>query len=141
MTNSVEARVPFLDTKVVDYSLRVPPLFKMLGIKEKYILKKAFQGVVPKHVLERRKFGYDVPGESLWQESGDELRQWVSDDEVDHGGIFHKERVHELLEDAEDQSEDRSVARLDTRSRLLGVVATHMLHRHYVSDFTPPVVD
>lgn len=57
--NGLEPRVPFLDRKVVDIALGMPPTAKapQKGY-EKYILRKAFEGFLPLDVLWRRKEGF-----------------------------------------------------------------------------------
>ena len=44
MANSIEIRLPFLDTRIVDFMARVPSKWKLLGLNEKHILKKSFEG-------------------------------------------------------------------------------------------------
>ena len=61
MANSVELRVPFLDHKVLEFAARIPAEFKLKGLSTKHILKKAFEGRVPKEILNRRKEGFPVP--------------------------------------------------------------------------------
>ena len=57
--NGLEARVPFLDHRFVDYYLSIDPQFKEhgKGKMEKYTLRKAFEGtdILPREVLWRRK--------------------------------------------------------------------------------------
>ena len=51
MAASVEARVPFLDHKLVEFVLQVPSKFKYRQKETKYILKKAAEGIVPQDYL------------------------------------------------------------------------------------------
>jgi asparagine synthase (glutamine-hydrolysing) len=59
--NSVEGRFPFLDHRVVEFCSRLPPHLKMLGLQEKYILRKSAQGLLPPQVWQRRKQPYRAP--------------------------------------------------------------------------------
>lgn len=61
MARSVEGRVPFLDKEIVEFSMTIPPTFKLNRMEEKYILKRAIKDVLPKVILKRKKRGYDVP--------------------------------------------------------------------------------
>jgi asparagine synthase (glutamine-hydrolysing) len=63
MANSLEARVPFLDHKFVEFCASLNPKFKLNGRDSKYILKKAFVNELPREVLNRKKHGFDVPVE------------------------------------------------------------------------------
>ena len=58
MAHAVEGRFPFLDHRVVEFSARLPPGLKMKGLREKYLLKRAFAGAVPPSVLRRPKQPY-----------------------------------------------------------------------------------
>ncbi|MCL4517086.1 MAG: asparagine synthase (glutamine-hydrolyzing) [Firmicutes bacterium] len=60
MATSVEARVPFLDHKLVEFALNIPTGFKIKG-GPKHILKRALAGVLPDEVIHRKKLGFGVP--------------------------------------------------------------------------------
>ena len=53
----LEARVPFADKKFLQYVMSIPPQYKMFDHKriEKYIFRKAFNGLLPDDILWRRK--------------------------------------------------------------------------------------
>ncbi|MGZ8269402.1 MAG: asparagine synthase-related protein, partial [Burkholderiales bacterium] len=61
MAHSLEARVPFLDHKLVEFCTRIPPSLKMRWLQEKYILRKALHGVLPPEIAQRRKRGLAAP--------------------------------------------------------------------------------
>jgi len=61
MANSLEVRVPFLDNELVDYAMSLPSKYKVRGKEKKYLLKKAFKGVVPDKILNGAKKGFGVP--------------------------------------------------------------------------------
>ncbi len=63
-SHSVEGRHPFLDREVVDFALALPDKYKLNGVDEKYILKKAGEGIVPDPILKRKKFPFQAPGMS-----------------------------------------------------------------------------
>jgi asparagine synthase (glutamine-hydrolysing) len=66
MAHSIEARVPFLDYRLVEYCLSINDEEKVGGGISKAILRRAMRGVVPDVVLDRRdKMGF-VTAESLW---------------------------------------------------------------------------
>ncbi|OOL99427.1 asparagine synthetase 3 [Clostridium acetobutylicum] len=58
MANSLEVRVPFADYRLVEYAFNIPPEIKFLNGREKGILRKAFEGVLPQDVIERKKSPY-----------------------------------------------------------------------------------
>jgi len=55
MGHGVEARVPYLDPAVVELALRLPVGLKIRDGQEKWILRRAFEGVLPDYVLRRPK--------------------------------------------------------------------------------------
>jgi len=61
MANSLEARSPFLDHKVIEFAASLPENLKMRGLETKYLLKKVAARLVPREVIYRRKMGFGVP--------------------------------------------------------------------------------
>lgn len=58
MAASLEVRVPFADHRLVEYVWNIPWQMKMLGGREKGILRKALEGILPKDILYRKKNPY-----------------------------------------------------------------------------------
>lgn len=58
MGASLEVRVPFADHRLVEYAWNIPWDMKMLNGREKGILRKALEGVLPNEVLYRKKSPY-----------------------------------------------------------------------------------
>jgi asparagine synthase (glutamine-hydrolysing) len=61
MAHSVEARVPLLDHKLVEFAATIPPDLQLRGGTTKYIFKRAMQGIVPDEVIRRPKHGFGIP--------------------------------------------------------------------------------
>src|SRR5882724_6073716 len=61
MANSLEARSPFLDHKVIEFAASLPESLKMRRFETKSLLKKVAARLVPKEVVYRRKMGFGVP--------------------------------------------------------------------------------
>jgi asparagine synthase (glutamine-hydrolysing) len=61
MANSLEARSPFLDHKVMEFAARLPACYKVYGITLKYLLKKLAARLLPTEAINRRKMGFGVP--------------------------------------------------------------------------------
>jgi asparagine synthase (glutamine-hydrolysing) len=58
MGASLEVRVPFADHRIVEYAWNIPWEMKMLGGREKGILRKSLTGILPEDVLYRKKSPY-----------------------------------------------------------------------------------
>ncbi len=67
MATSVEARVPFLDHRLVEFALSLPRALKVEGKSGKHILKRALEDVLPTDVLYRRKRGFGAPVEGWFR--------------------------------------------------------------------------
>lgn len=61
MSESLEARVPFLDHKLVEFSMDIPEGWKTKGGEPKYLLKKAVEGIIPDDIIYRKKMGFGAP--------------------------------------------------------------------------------
>ncbi|MHA3705048.1 asparagine synthase (glutamine-hydrolyzing) [Jatrophihabitans sp. YIM 134969] len=74
MANSLELRVPFLDTEVFEVASRIPTSERLTKETTKYALRRALESIVPAHVLNRPKLGFPVPTRH-WLK--DELYDWA----------------------------------------------------------------
>ena len=94
-SHSVEGRHPFLDMELLSFVMTIPDKYKLNGANEKYILKKAAQGIVPDEILKRRKFPFQAPGMSaLVKKSGG--GEFLSDDLIRKYGVFDADYVNEM---------------------------------------------
>lgn len=94
--HGVEGRHPFLDRDVLNFIAQMPDKYKLNGTNEKFILKKASEGIVPPEVLKRKKFPFQAPGMSaLVKQSGGDLR-FLEEDLLKKYGIFDVEFVNEM---------------------------------------------
>ncbi|WP_307477545.1 asparagine synthase (glutamine-hydrolyzing) [Cytobacillus purgationiresistens] len=98
MAQSLELRVPFLDKEVFDVAANVPTSLKTANGTTKYVLRKAAEGIVPSHVLDRKKLGFPVPIRH-WLK--DEMNDWaktiIRESNTEH--LINKDYVLKLLED------------------------------------------
>jgi len=69
MQHSLEARVPYLENNLVDFSLGISPESKIKGLTLKYFLKKVAERYLPKELIYRRKRGFSSPTASLLTEA------------------------------------------------------------------------
>ena len=61
MLNSVEARAPFLDRRVMELAFGIPAALKVRGTETKAVLKRTARDLVPGEILSRKKRGLSVP--------------------------------------------------------------------------------
>ncbi len=98
MKNSLEARVPFLDSKLVELAYRLPLDFKIRGRNKKYILKETFKDILPPETTKFRKQGFGVPVDYWFRnELKEEISSLLSKELIDRQGIFNFKMVNNLL--------------------------------------------
>lgn len=96
-SHSVEGRHPFLDKDLLEFVFTMPDKYKLNGANEKYILKKAGEGIVPDEILKRRKFPFQAPGMSSMIKKASNL-DFLSDELVRKYDIFDPRKIRELKE-------------------------------------------
>ncbi|MEY4570852.1 MAG: hypothetical protein RLZ10_45 [Bacteroidota bacterium] len=84
MAFSVEARVPFLDHRIVEFGYNLQDVLKINNGVTKIVLRDSMEGIVPDEILDRRdKMGFVTP-ESEWMKGDfmdtyrDELKQSIN---------------------------------------------------------------
>ncbi|MEY2169266.1 MULTISPECIES: asparagine synthase (glutamine-hydrolyzing) [unclassified Rhodanobacter] len=78
MAHSIEGRFPFLDHRVVEFANALPAHWKIRGMTEKYLLRKALAGLLPADILARTKQPYRAPDQSSFFVDGEPL-DYVAD--------------------------------------------------------------
>jgi asparagine synthase (glutamine-hydrolysing) len=61
MAFGLEARVPFLDHELVELCQTIPSSLMRPGLREKYVLRRALEGVLPREIQWRRKHALEAP--------------------------------------------------------------------------------
>ncbi len=131
MAHGVEGRVPYLDHRVVEFACRLPPRFKLQGLNEKAILKRALRDLVPPQILNRPKQPYRAPDSACFFEQGrlrDELHDLLTPDALRQAGVFDPDAVDRLVAKA---AAGRAIGAADNMS-MVAVVTTQMMHRQFI---------
>jgi asparagine synthase (glutamine-hydrolysing) len=84
MAHSLEVRVPFVDSEVVNYVLGLPGEWKLNGTRPKPLLADVFSDLLPPKFLERSKMGFTLPFEK-WMRLG--MRDEISNTFQDQGQL------------------------------------------------------
>jgi asparagine synthase (glutamine-hydrolysing) len=98
MAASIEARVPLLDHKLVEFAATLPSHLKIKRLARKYLLKRVARSRLPAPILRRRKQGFPVPL-SVWfrQDARALLRDVLSPAAVRRRGLFNPQYVQRLI--------------------------------------------
>jgi asparagine synthase (glutamine-hydrolysing) len=100
MAHSLEARPPFLDPRIVDFSARLPEQFKLRGQQSKYALRRLMQDKLPPNVLRRPKIGFDIPVHDWFRGVlRPMLLDTLSKEAVRASGLFNWNVMEQLLND------------------------------------------
>jgi asparagine synthase (glutamine-hydrolysing) len=99
MANSLEARSPFLDHRVMEFAAGLPPALKVRGPRLKHLLKQAFADLLPRATTERRKMGFGVPiGAWFRGELKGFLAETLLSTRARQRGYFQETAVRRLVE-------------------------------------------
>ena len=121
MATSVEARVPYIDHRLVEFALSIPAQYKLKWKSEadeaaashynstqiseqydipKYILKKSFETHLPPEVVWRKKVGFPVPVHQwLGREFNQFAREILLDDRAKRRNLYNVQNIEASLGD------------------------------------------
>jgi asparagine synthase (glutamine-hydrolysing) len=132
MANSLEARSPFLDHKVVEFASRVPTNLKLRGMTSKYLLKRAFSDMLPRRIRTRSKMGFGVPIADWFRK---ELRGYLEDAILSpraiQRGYFQPDNIRALVREHVD-------GKFDHGYRLWSLLMLELWHRAFIDSAEPP---
>lgn len=91
MAFSIESRVPFMDHRLIEFTMGLPENLVYRRGERKYILRQAFKGVVPDKILQRRdKMGF-VSAEERWLK--EEGKSWF-EEQIKKAGLQHSDFIN-----------------------------------------------
>jgi asparagine synthase (glutamine-hydrolysing) len=97
MAHSLEARVPLLDHKVVEYAFSLPADLKLRPGATKYVFKRAMRGLLPDAILDRPKHGFAVPLRG-WFRGTSFLSDLLLSERCRQRGLLDPEAVRRLIQ-------------------------------------------
>jgi len=133
--HGVEGRYPFLDHRLVDFAATIPPSHKILGLKEKFVLKKAMAGELPREILQRVKQPYMAPDSNSFvqKDSPTYVREILSASALQQSGLFNPVMVAKLQE----KCTKLFHAHLSFKDNMsfVGILSTQLLADQYILNF------
>ena len=120
MAHSLEARVPLLDERLVDFAFRLHPRLKLRGRTGKWLMRRALRGVADPDVLARPKAGFNVPM-PVWIAGPlrEIFRDALAPAAVGRAGLVRPAYVQRLLAEHDTRRADHSF-------RLYALLALHL---------------
>ncbi len=99
MAHGVEARVPYLDHKLVELCAQMPSRFKLSWLRDKLLLREVTSGRLPERVRRRKKTGFSVPlAQWLDGPMGETVKGVFCDEFVTAQGLFRTAYLRELMQ-------------------------------------------
>jgi asparagine synthase (glutamine-hydrolysing) len=136
--NSIEGRFPFLDHRLVEFASTIPPGYKMRGLNEKFVLKKAMQADIPDNIIKRVKQPYMAPDSNCFvqDDSPEYVNEMFSSEMVSRAGIFNEKSLERLVQ----KCRRLSGTHLSFRDNMafVGALSTQLLWYHFIDNFQMP---
>jgi asparagine synthase (glutamine-hydrolysing) len=132
MANSIEARFPFLDHRLIEFAATMPDRYKVMGLNEKYMLKRAMKNLVPEKIRQRNKQPYRAPDSESFFVDGKPLayvEQLFSEASIEEAGYFKSKETAMLLKKC---ARGRALGFADNMA-FVGILSTMLIHVMFVS--------
>ena len=100
MAASIEGRYPYLDHHLIEFANRLPPAWKLRGLTEKHILRRALAGLLPADIAQRTKQPYRAPDSASFFVDGQPLEYVAALFSPDHlraSGLFDVDATTRLF--------------------------------------------
>ncbi|HEY6807995.1 MAG TPA: asparagine synthase (glutamine-hydrolyzing), partial [Gemmatimonadales bacterium] len=131
MAHGVEARVPFLDHRVVEFAAALPETSKLRGLREKRILKRWAADVLPAAVAQRVKQPYRAPDVPPFFAPGAPayVRELLAPEALAETGIFDPAPVAGLVRRC---AAGRGMRTWESQA-LVGILSTQLWQREFLA--------
>ena len=129
MAHSVEGRFPFLDKSVMRLATELPDRFRLWGLDEKHVLKRAAIGYVPDGIRRRSKQPYRAPDALAFvaEPVPDYAMELLDESHLASAGVFDPKSAALLWKKCRERRSDGQFSNSDNMA-LVGVLSTQLLH-------------
>jgi asparagine synthase (glutamine-hydrolysing) len=126
MAHSIEARVPFLDHRLVEFLFTLPEDLKIRGVTTKFILREAMQGILPEVIRNRKdKVGFKASPDLTFRFIQDHGLSLFTNQTAYEKGWFNPEALEKML-----KLQDRSLGSEFILWRILNTKLWARMHWH-----------
>jgi asparagine synthase (glutamine-hydrolysing) len=140
MANSLEARVPLLDHRLVEFAAGLPVHLKLRGSTRKFLLKKVASRLLPAAIINRKKQGFPIPIDQwLRGEASSLVQDLLSVESVRQRGYFDCDLIQKMIRQHQSGFADYS-------TEIWGLISFEMWARQFVDrqpivEFMEPKMD
>ncbi|MGC9236616.1 MAG: asparagine synthase (glutamine-hydrolyzing) [Thiomonas sp.] len=131
MAASIETRFPFLDHRLIAFASRLPPRYKLMGLVEKYLLKRSMDGLLPDALRHRTKQPYRAPDSQSFFHDGepvDYVAELFSAARLKEAGYFDLPAAIRLF----DKARAGKVIGFGDNMAFVGMLSTLLLHDQFI---------
>ncbi len=130
MANSLEARSPFLDYRMIEFAASLPPSWKVRGLTTKWFPRFAMRGHLPQSVLQKRKAGFDIPIRAwMTGKLGDLAWEVILSEQAQSRGYFDIEALTGLYKASR-------AGKVDCSHLLYQLLFLELWHRAFIDGFS-----
>jgi asparagine synthase (glutamine-hydrolysing) len=138
MANSVEGRFPYLDHRLIEFANRLPVRYKLMGLQEKFLLKRAMGDLLPPAVVARPKQPYRAPDSQSFFDRG-EPAEYVAEmfrpSRLKEAGYFDADAAGKLFE----KCRRGDAIGFSDNMAFVGILSTMLLDELFIRSLGPPV--
>lgn len=126
MANSVEARVPYLDHRLVEFCARLPLSLKLNGFSTKHILRKSAAKFIPKETVKAKKKAFYLPTEKCFgQDFNQFVKEILSESVLCKRGIFQKVFIERLFNQGQ-------TSEILSNKQIMSLLILELWYREYI---------
>jgi asparagine synthase (glutamine-hydrolysing) len=129
MAHGIETRFPFLDHRLFEFAAALPTSTRMIGLKEKEVLRRWAARILPPSIRARGKQPYRAPdASSFFSEGGEWVQDLLTPEAVARVGVFEPAAVAGLLR----RCRAGRATGFRENQALVGVLSTQLWHQQFV---------
>jgi asparagine synthase (glutamine-hydrolysing) len=114
--------------------MKLPDRWKIRGLNEKYILKKAFHDIIPASIINRAKQPYRAPiRQVFFSKENTYVDELLSFEQLSKTGYFNPQKVSLLVNKF--RKADQFIASETQNMALVGILSTQVLHNSFIENF------
>ncbi len=140
MANSMEARPPFLDHHLAEFATHVPPALRIKGRTEKYVLREAMKGLLPKVLYEREKFAFMAPpahtDPKKWAAMKLLAEEYLADTAIESAGLLDRAGIRALF-DLHERADTPTATMVQLDAVINHVIGVQVLHHQFIATDIP----